>query len=359
MKKFSVFAGAVMVLVIAVIVLMLAWSGFSSMTNDPNTVMVIVGSLGMVVTGLIFGGSMFFMGKKVIKFLMASVVMMAVFLGGCTVVQPGYVGIKVNQWGDERGVEDYPVRTGIVGYNPFTSEVYKFPTFQQRIVWTADDREGSPTDESITFNSAEGASINIDVALAMSFESAKVPQIFIDYKIPAERIVDGYIRDRVRAHIVSVASTMKVADIFGEGQAELVKQVEKGLQDELGPKGFVINNVSFLCRPRVSETVENSINAVIAQKQKAIEAEQKVMQATAEANQAIAKAEGEKATKVLASDAEAYKITTLANAQAEANKKVAESINEKLIQYEQINKWNGSVPTTVLAAGSVPLLNVK
>lgn len=299
------------------------------------------------------------MGKKIIKYLIASVVMMAVFLGGCSVVEPGYVGIKVNKWGDQRGVEDYPVRTGVVGYNPFTTDVYKFPTFQQRVVWTAGSDEGSESDESITFNSAEGAAVNIDVGLAMSFEASKVPQIFIDYKIPAGQIVDGYIRDRARSTLMTHASTMKVSDIFGEGQADLQRKVEKSLQDELGPRGFQINNLSFLCRPRVNETVEGAINAVIAQKQKAIEAEQKVMQATAEANQAIAKAEGEKATKVLASDAEAYKITTLANAQAEANKKVSESINEKLIQYEQINKWNGSVPTTVLAAGSVPLLNVK
>ena len=350
------FVGAV----VAGFLLMLAWNFFSGLASKPDNILVGAGVTGLVISILVFIGVMGFMGKKIVKFLstaVAAVVIMSV--AGCTVVEPGYVGIKVNQWGDQRGVEDYPILMGVVGYNPFTSEVYTFPTFQQRIVWSAGEDEGSPTNESITFNSSEGASVNIDVGLALSFDPAKVPQIFIDYKIPAERIVDGYVRDRVRNQLMINASNMKVADIFGEGQAELIKKAEDGLKAELAPKGIMINDVSFLCRPRVSETVEQSINAVIAQKQRAIEAEQKVMQATAEANQAIARAEGEAKVKTVNADAEAYQITAMANAQAEANKKLAESISSNLINYEQTKRWNGVLPVTVLGNNATPLIKLN
>src|ERR1700677_2475962 len=50
-------------------------------------------------------------------------------VGACTKVEPGYVGIKVNNWGSQKGVQDYPLKTGMVFYNPLTEDMYDFPTF--------------------------------------------------------------------------------------------------------------------------------------------------------------------------------------------------------------------------------------
>ena len=38
---------------------------------------------------------------------------------GCTYVPPGFVGVKVNLYGNQRGVSDYPIVTGRVLYNPW------------------------------------------------------------------------------------------------------------------------------------------------------------------------------------------------------------------------------------------------
>ena len=112
---------------------------------------------------------------------------------GCTKVEPGYVGIVVNQYGDQRGVEDFPVHTGRVWYNPITEDVHKFPTFQQRIVWTRTHDEGDPVDQSITFNSIEGAAINVDVGVALTFQGDRVPAIFVEFRREAAEIVSGYV----------------------------------------------------------------------------------------------------------------------------------------------------------------------
>lgn len=57
----------------------------------------------------------------VIGVVVACVMSSACF--GCSVVSPGEVGIVVNMAGSNRGVQDYPVRTGYVFYNPFTAVV--------------------------------------------------------------------------------------------------------------------------------------------------------------------------------------------------------------------------------------------
>jgi len=48
-------------------------------------------------------------------------------------------------------VQNAPIVTGWVVYNPPTEQVIEFPTNVQNIVWTRDTSEGSPVDESMTF----------------------------------------------------------------------------------------------------------------------------------------------------------------------------------------------------------------
>ncbi len=47
-------------------------------------------------------------------------------------------------------------------------------------------------------------------------------------------------------------------------------------------------------------------------------------------------------------DAEAYRIRTEAEAQAIANAQLAGSLTTDLLRYRELDRWNGSVPQTVL-----------
>ena len=49
----------------------------------------------------------------------------------CERIDAGHVGVKVNQYGDNKGVDDVVAVTGMVFYNPFTTAIYEFPTFIQ------------------------------------------------------------------------------------------------------------------------------------------------------------------------------------------------------------------------------------
>src|ERR1700761_1468203 len=79
-----------------------------------------------------------------------------VMFSSCTArVDAGHVGILVKLAGSSRGVEDIPLATGWVFYNPLTEQLIMFPTSVQNVVWTKDPHEGNPHDESITFSSQE------------------------------------------------------------------------------------------------------------------------------------------------------------------------------------------------------------
>ena len=90
--------------------------------------------------------------------LIGALIVVAMAGGCCEVVPPGHVGIKVNNYGNNRGVESYPIQTGAVWYNPVTTRVFSYPTSIITAIWSKDTAEGRPVDESITFNTAEGTS---------------------------------------------------------------------------------------------------------------------------------------------------------------------------------------------------------
>lgn len=277
---------------------------------------------------------------------MLSVLALVALSVGCTKVPPGWVGVKVDNYGEQRGVQDFPIQVGRVWFNPFTQDVYQFPTFVQSVVWTKDVTEGSPGDDSITFNDISGASINADVALSYAFESDKVPSLFVEFRQDAENITTVYMRSQVRDAFSRHAGQMDVTDLFGRRKQELLEAVKADLAARLGPKGFRFDSISIVGSLRVDQNVQNSINAVIQATQRAIEAQNKVAQSTAEAQQAIAVAEGE-----------AQAMTIRAKAQADSNKIVAASITPTLVEWQAVEKWNGILPT--VTGESVPMINMQ
>jgi len=52
-------------------------------------------------------------------------------------IDAGHVGIKVKLAGSARGVQDMPVVTGWVFYNPLTEQIVAFPISVQNVVWTS------------------------------------------------------------------------------------------------------------------------------------------------------------------------------------------------------------------------------
>jgi hypothetical protein len=89
--------------------------------------------------------------KKVLLFLgvLAMISVMA-----CTMVPPGYVGVKVYLLGSEKGVQQevLPVGRYHIGIN---QQLHLYPTFVKQYPFTKSSTEGSVNDEAFYFQTKE------------------------------------------------------------------------------------------------------------------------------------------------------------------------------------------------------------
>jgi regulator of protease activity HflC (stomatin/prohibitin superfamily) len=280
-----------------------------------------------------------------------------IFLGaGCTRIEPGYVGIKVNLAGSSKGVEDYPLQNGWVFYNFITTKVYDYPTFQQNVVWNKENTKNSPGDESITFNCDGGAQMNADVAASWKFYAEKVPHTFVKFRSEPDIIIHSYIRNEVRDVLQRIASTNKAMDILGSGKSQFLDIVKAQLNTRLKDHGE-FEYITFSRIDPLDSKIVDAINANIQQIQETLKAQQKVLQIVAEADQASAKAEGEKRVTIAKAEGESQSILKRATAQAEANSKINASLSDKVLQSIALDKWNGILPT--VTSGAIPFINVS
>lgn len=295
-----------------------------------------------------------------IKMLVLSVIAgIGVFTSGCTRIEPGYVGIKVNQAGSDKGVEDYPMQTGWLFYFPLTTRVYEYPTFQQNVVWCEAITEGSPTDEAISFNCKGGASIKADVSMSGKFVTSKVPFVFVKFRSDPKVIVHGYLRNEVRDALGRVASGYDPMDIIGDKRGEFLDKIKAEVKTRCGD-WWEVDYITFANKLKVDGRIEDAINAIIAQKQQTMASELKVAQSKAEADQKAAEADGAKRVKISNAEAEAESTLKKAEAQAKANRLIAESLssNPVVLQSIALEKWDGKLPY-VNGGGTIPFINVS
>ncbi len=278
---------------------------------------------------------------------------------GCETIEPGYVGIKVNQWGTDRGVDQYPILVGRVSYNSVSEKIYKFPVYLQNYPWTASLLEGAAHDESLSFASKEGLALNADVSIQYGFDQKKIAQLFLEFKADADHIRDGFLHQLVRDELNRVASELEVMAILGPKKQELIDKAKDFIKQKAGPKGINVESFSFLSeiRPK-DEKVKAAISNVVQSLQQSVQAENLVRQKKAEADQQIETARGAAQSEVLKAEAEAKAILAKAKAQAEANKLQAQSLSPELIQWNAIQRWDGKLPQ-MTGGGALPFVQLQ
>ncbi|GAA4023096.1 prohibitin family protein [Deinococcus rubellus] len=279
--------------------------------------------------------------------LLVIIVVVSVLSSSVQVIGPGQIGLKFNKAGSSRGLSQTNVVSGYVLVNPITTEIVTYPRAQQSYSWTKSASEGSPGDESFTFNTADQVTLNGDVNFGYQIDPKAAPAIYIRFGPDVDTITRTYIRSVVRNAITRQASGYTAEQLLGKGRSAFEDASEREVVTELTPSGFLVRNFSFIGELRAPEAVVQSINAKFSAQQAAIQAENKVVQSKAEAQQAVALAEG---------DAQA--ILVRAEAQAKANKVLAASLTPELIQNKQIEKWNGALPTVSGGSGSGFLINL-
>lgn len=282
------------------------------------------------------------MNKKII----AGIIVASLFgMTGCSKVPAGYAGVKVNLLGGDKGVDTEELGTGRywIGMN---EDLFLFPTFTQNYTWSKSDER----DESISFQTVEGLTVNADVGISYSIRKDKVTDIFQKYRKGVDEITDTYLRNMVRDALVTQASTLKIDAVYGVGKAKLISAVEKETRNQVNDLGIVIEKIYWVGELRLPPNVVQSINAKIQATQMTAQRENEINQSKAEAQKKIEDARG---------DAESTRLRAIAEAEAIRIKSEALRSNPEVLQLEAISKWNGVLPTYMTDGAGTPFIKVK
>jgi regulator of protease activity HflC (stomatin/prohibitin superfamily) len=285
------------------------------------------------------------MNNSFIKFIVLAVVVLGGIFSfvGCERIDAGHVGVKVNLYGNGKGVDDVTEVTGWVFYNPISTKIVEFPIFVQHKEYKLDKE--NEIDESFVVNSKDGSEFHVSPLLNYSVKRDRVPYIFAKYRVELATIESGFLKTAVYDAFRVVANSY-TADALISNRQEFEKKVREVLVSQLEPEGFILSQfTSNLIYPATfKRAIEAKNNAV----QTALTAENQVKTAEAEAKIKIARAEG--AAKAL---------LTNARAEAESNKLRQQTLTPLLLQQMWIERWNGKLPETMLGDKTNAMIGIK
>lgn len=289
-------------------------------------------------------------GSWVGRLLVAAVLMLVVSsLAGCGVTRigPGHVGLEVSMAGSNRGVNDIPVRTGWLWYQPLATQVYEYPTYVQTAKWTkspneGQDNPGNNPNEELSFKSKEGVIITMDLSLSYQLAADKAPAFFVKYRSDdLNGFTHGILRNIARDAFNEIGGTYGVDDLTGPKLGQFLSEVREKVNSQVANEGVHIEQFGVLESPRLPGEYQAAIMAKQQAVQQAQRAENELRTTQAEAAKTVAKAEGEAKARVAQADGEAA-----------ANKTLASSITSQLlelrkldIQQQAIQRWKGDVPS--------------
>jgi len=273
-------------------------------------------------------------------------VVLCLIVVACSKVPAGNVGVKFYMLGGAKGADTEELGPGRywIGMN---EELFLFPTFTQNYTWTKEPIDGDATDESITFQTDQGLSVNADVGISYAVDPTKVTTLFQKYRKGIDEITDIYLRNMVRDALVTAASTRQIEMVYGAGKAELLKEVEQRVKQQVEPLGIKIERLYWAGDFRLPPTVTAAIDAKIKATQFAQQRANEVAAAKAEADKAVEEARGVADSTLLKAKAEAEAIKIKGDALRE---------NPRLIELSAIEKWNGVMPQ--FTGGSMPFIQV-
>ena len=165
------------------------------------------------------------------------------------------------------------------------------------------------------------------------------------------------INPRIQEDVKIIVAKYTAENLIANRQV-MANEIETLLRDELVSKGInvislAIENIDFT--DAFEAAVEAKQVATQERQRAQTQQEQQTMEATQKAERERIAAQAAADVEKINADARAYAIKAEADAQAEANKKINESLTTDLINYNQVNRWDGKLPT--VTSDTIPILN--
>ncbi len=259
----------------------------------------------------------------------AAVVMVALLLAGSVRTVPaGHTGV-VTTFGR---VENYTLDSGAHLVAPW-----------KRVV-RMDNRVQKHTIELPCFSS-DIQEVNVSYTVNCRISKADAMTLFSTVGISYYDVV---IAPNV-AESVKVATARYTAEALVAMRDSLAMEIEDILSAKLSSYnielvGTSIENMDF------TDVFTNAVEAKQV-------AQQNKLRAQTEAEQRVIESEAAAEIRKINADAAAYEVLARAEAEAEANRMISESLTQNLIDYTYANSWNGQLPRIVTGEGGGLLIN--
>ena len=281
---------------------------------------------------------------KIITILALVVIAVIVVASTCTSVVPtGYTGI-LTTFGR---VADYTMDAGFHFKSPF----------QQ--VTLMDNREQKTAFTTMAFSS-DIQQVDVQGSINYNINKQTAMNLFKDVGV-------GYyntlVNPRMQENLKAVFSKYTAEELISS-RDKLSVEIREALSNEMNSYGINIISVSIE-NIDFTDAFTEAVEAKQVAQQSKLKAEIEQAQQTHEAQQQAERqkiaAEAEANVQKIEADAAAYAIRTKAEAEAEANRLVAESLTNELLQYTEINQWDGKLPTYMAGgdATTVPVLDMS
>ena len=281
--------------------------------------------------------------KKGLIILIVAVILVLLVATTCTAtVQTGYTGI-VTTFGK---VEDVTLEAGLHFKSPF-----------QRII-PMDNREQKSTFNTEAFSS-DIQQVQITGSINYAINKKTAMNLF-------KEVGTDYFNKLVYPRMLEITKgvfSKYTAENLVANRQKLSESIREGLDNELDEYGINVISVSIE-NLDFTDAFTDAVEAkqVAAQKklQAEIEQNQMTMETQQQAERKRINAEAEANVAKINADADAYALQVRSEAEAEANKKIAESLTENLIRFNEIKNWDGKLPTYMSGQGgtTIPVLNL-
>ena len=206
---------------------------------------------------------------------------------------------------------------------------------------------------------------SMDVSVVFRIDGTRTPEILRETG-SVDDAIEKHVTPKVRSLLREAGKSVERSQDFfrEEVQQELQRYMEAGLTEYLAGKGVIVEAVLFT-DITLPEVVQNAVIQT-KERQEQLErekaqlriveqqAQQEVVQAQAREQAALSDANAKRTR----ADAEAYRIEKEADAQAHANRQLSGSITTDLVRYNQVQRWNGAYPQTLLSDPGTVLIDL-
>lgn len=247
-------------------------------------------------------------------------------------IDAGYDGIRVNKYGDEKGVDKISEVTGVVWYNKIKYDIYEVPTFM--LDYELPDMK---------FTTKDMMEVTLSASIQLQNPAGHTPKLFVEYRRYFKRgdvDLNPIVRKFGRQAFSDAAGHFSAEELITR-KTEFRMLADSLAKRELEDLGFEVGELFLVGDPQLPPSIVQAVNDKIKAKQVADMKEQELAQTQADVAKQIEQARGD-----------SIQIVMVAKANALAYELKKKELNNELLQQQFIEKWNGVLPVY----GEVPSL---